>query len=540
MDKAKILILASNHSTEKVGLVENIERTLRILLLHGFSKEKIYIIKDRSVQINSNLVMKFQEINYQSNKNERSSIALKKAVDVIGHSSDLLVIDSDVILDTGDLDLFNLKWSSNVALVRKPSKTKEKGLKIRKEDGCFLVDNEFLRYPYYLYCGLIYVQSKSIATILNQNVSVLENIANIGKLKLIDKSELNSGEIISRDLTGGSFANLKKKIVVKKQAFEEGAEKLSWEIQWLKELNVDVSHKFPPIIDSHISDNYSWFEMPFYDLPNLRKNILSGKFTKKDILFYLRKIVNFVFVDLYKRLDTKVDDSWLDRTHYDRVINRFDYLKGSSNIFKELLNCKTIVINNKVYKNLPSLISEIKNNDYVNEHVVPTTLYRIHGDLHFQNMLIDEINEDFILADPRGELSGSDIFYDMGKLYHSVNGKYDLIHTDLSTVDLKFDEDSVAYISFDYGDDYLESFYEELKVGLLEVLNENKMLNQDPHFQMKMEFNEVMHFSSVMSFHLKNDDTENRALSLFCAAVMISDAFIAKNIINSKDVEEGK
>lgn len=59
----------------------------------------------------------------------------------------------------------------------------------------------------------------------------------------------------------------------------------------------------------------------------------------------------------------------------------------------------------------------------------PQELVMIHGDFHFQNILISDDYSDFVIADPRGELAGSDIFYDFGKLWHSFDGKYDLIHT---------------------------------------------------------------------------------------------------------------
>ena len=38
----------------------------------------------------------------------------------------------------------------------------------------------------------------------------------------------------------------------------------------------------------------------------------------------------------------------------------------------------------------------------------------IHGDLHFQNILIDLSKQSFILADPRGEAKGSTL-----KIWHS-------------------------------------------------------------------------------------------------------------------------
>lgn len=54
----------------------------------------------------------------------------------------------------------------------------------------------------------------------------------------------------------------------------------------------------------------------------------------------------------------------------------------------------------------------------------------IHGDLHFANMFYDLHRRELKLIDPRGELCG-DLFYDLAKLNHSVNGNYDCIDNQL-------------------------------------------------------------------------------------------------------------
>ena len=54
----------------------------------------------------------------------------------------------------------------------------------------------------------------------------------------------------------------------------------------------------------------------------------------------------------------------------------------------------------------------------------------IHGDLHFANMFYDLHYRELKLIDPRGDLCG-DLFYDLAKLNHSVNGNYDCIDSQL-------------------------------------------------------------------------------------------------------------
>lgn len=54
----------------------------------------------------------------------------------------------------------------------------------------------------------------------------------------------------------------------------------------------------------------------------------------------------------------------------------------------------------------------------------------MHGDLHFANMFYDLHYRELKLIDPRGDLCG-DLFYDLAKLNHSVNGNYDCIDNQL-------------------------------------------------------------------------------------------------------------
>ncbi|HGG0688659.1 TPA: hypothetical protein ACJFCZ_000594, partial [Campylobacter coli] len=184
--------------------------------------------------------------------------------------------------------------------------------------------------------------------------------------------------------------------------------------------------------------------------------------------------------------------------------------------------------------NLKELILKLENYHNTTKLFQPENLIMIHGDLHFQNMLIDDENEDFLLADPRGELNGSDIYYDLGKLWHSFNGLYDLIHTDISKVKLiNESHDNISYEIFLGGKELLD-VYNNIKSGVFNLIYKYPIVT-DYQWLAKIKFSEVMHFSSLMWFHLKYDKIENRALSLYLQAIILADELLKELECNKNE-----
>lgn len=62
----------------------------------------------------------------------------------------------------------------------------------------------------------------------------------------------------------------------------------------------------------------------------------------------------------------------------------------------------------------------------------------IHGDLCFANIMVDNTFSFIKVIDPRGKFGDFDIYgdyrYELAKLFHSVDGKYDFIIKDLFTI----------------------------------------------------------------------------------------------------------
>ena len=143
-----------------------------------------------------------------------------------------------------------------------------------------------------------------------------------------------------------------------------------------------------------------------------------------------------------------------------------------------------IVVNGKRYLPLNEII-------IVLEKAIPEMLYDvdtfniIHGDLCFANIMVDS-NFSFIkVIDPRGKFGIYDIYgdfrYELAKLFHSVDGKYDFIIKDLFDLDYNSEEAYINYRiqdrkrEFDLYKVFLSTFATEIdsdlkKIELIEAL----------------------------------------------------------------------
>lgn len=53
--------------------------------------------------------------------------------------------------------------------------------------------------------------------------------------------------------------------------------------------------------------------MPFYDLENLRKIIISEKFSPSKTLYFIEKILNYLFDNVYINRISVASDNWVEK-----------------------------------------------------------------------------------------------------------------------------------------------------------------------------------------------------------------------------------
>ena len=244
----------------------------------------------------------------------------------------------------------------------------------------------------------------------------------------------------------------------------------------------------------------------------------------------LKNLMDFMFSKLYSKVLGKGDATWVYKLHIQRIERRLLTTIEKSSLFNDIINARKVNLNGETYENISALIREIKTRPKLIEMLAPPIISMIHGDLHFQNLLVDlnqKTKYNFILTDPRGELNGSDLYYDLGKLWHSFHGLYDFMHEDLFDVKVRVQGSNVT-ARLEFEDIPAFSEYKRIHELFPKWLKEYQPLCEDPYWEMRTLLAEAAHFCSVMPFHLKMDNVEKRAIALYLTGVKLLNEFVEK------------
>lgn len=257
-------------------------------------------------------------------------------------------------------------------------------------------------------------------------------------------------------------------------------DKFIGEIKWYLKLPADVEYVRPRIFSYSTDYTNSYVSMEYYAYHTVHELFLNGDLD----LYQWEKIfkrIKFIISDLnrYKVSDNNIIPS-LEDMYLTKTVQRFAKLRTDERFLTFFT--EKILINGTAYQPLDRIIDRL-------ELLIPKMLYDveeftiIHGDLCFANMMIDN-NLSFIkVIDPRGKFGTFDIYgdprYELAKLFHSVDGKYDYIIKD--QFDLQVNGNSIDYSiqdkdrDFDLYNLFTQIFAEEIgnnlkKIELIEAL----------------------------------------------------------------------
>lgn len=293
----------------------------------------------------------------------------------------------------------------------------------------------------------------------------------------------------------------------------KNSEKFIGEIKWYLKLPVDLEYVHPRIFDYSLHYNKPYVCMEYYSYHTLHELFLYGELSGEKWEKIFRKI-KFVFDDFsrYKLTDDHLNKS-LYSMYVEKTLNRLAQLKSQAQ-FKALFN-HSICINGYFY---PSLDEVTK----ILQEIIPSLLYNvenffiIHGDFCFSNVMIDD-NLDFIkLIDPRGKFGEFDIYgdsrYDLAKLLHSIEGKYDYIIKDLFDLNLQ-EKNNFQFKILEIAQtfDLIEIFKKVFKDNLKNNMREIQLI-------------ESLLFFSMIPLH---EESVNRQYAMLCTAMKI-----LNNVIN--------
>jgi len=326
----------------------------------------------------------------------------------------------------------------------------------------------------------------------------------------------------SQSVGGGSFARSKIVSTFRKEAVGRGKDKLRDEIDFLNRLPDALRPIYPAVLSTEEPDQQSLvMNQEFVGWPTVRAHLLHEGTDVGEIIERLRALMHHLKSVSYDVGTLPTPSDYIDRMHFQRVSKRIELTCEMCPPFRALVDAREIVINGKSYMNVPEALSSIERARSMRGLVTPSEVSPLaHGDLHLENILFDAKSPDAKLVDPRG-YEFCDIYYDLGKLSHSVNGKYDLIHEGLFALVYQ-EKDGVVEASLGFTDDeavrMYDSIHTHLRVWCSELTSDDRSLG-------RMLFNEAMHFTADMPFHLTGDGKENRAVAIYLTAVMLLNRF---------------
>ena len=221
-----------------------------------------------------------------------------------------------------------------------------------------------------------------------------------------------------------------KENIIKKSKNTYGDTKINYEIDFYKYLiNNQINFSTPKIIK--FGDNFYTMEYLKNTIP-LYKYLENRNYESIDII--IKKIHKELINIHYKKISIE-KEKYFENLKEECLIKIKKRFVEIENIIKNLnitkVNDIYIFDINKIF---------LKIEEYLNNFIIKKDyLTLIHGDLNFNNILIDTNNEKIYFIDPRGYFGNEKLFgvkeYDYAKILFALSG-YDL-----------FDSEKVSYIN---------------------------------------------------------------------------------------------
>lgn len=240
-------------------------------------------------------------------------------------------------------------------------------------------------------------------------------------------------------------------IITKKSSNNE---KLSWEINWFKNLPSDLKNFTPRLVDYYLGEKVE-YSLEFYGYTSLADIFLYGEYSESYLESVLQKIFSYLLYVKNNYNDKNFAIKNFYEMYFDKTFERVEKML-ENDVFKNIYYHDEIIVNWKKYKNIKDIFDQEKLQKFINEEIYnPDDCTIIHGDMCFSNILFDINNGIFKFIDPRGKFWETwiwwDIKYDIAKFRHSVHGRYENIISDLFNLEYTLEKNIFDFQYFDTG-----------------------------------------------------------------------------------------
>ena len=267
--------------------------------------------------------------------------------------------------------------------------------------------------------------------------------------------------------------------------------KLKKEINFYKNIPSELKVFFPILLNKG-KEEKDFLELEYLPFPNLAEIFLFRKITANRWETIVNSLFN-IYSELYLNKKSQIflyDSSHLYSEKLRQRINILNQILDNLNnkLLKKIINTG-IKVNNNI---LPSLnITNIKLQKELKEFEKQRQLSFGHGDLCFNNILIEPISCSIKLIDPKADSIGNnkigyvDPFYDLAKLNHSFSSFYDSIVNNMFSISYMSDQYELKIFkpyNYEVANFYFQKIFLDNLIDkeLLRILTSNLFLSMIP------------------------------------------------------------
>ena len=325
-------------------------------------------------------------------------------------------------------------------------------------------------------------------------------------------------------LAGGSLCDLSLRggLIHKRYAgpIERGHEKLIREQAWFEMVPIALRNTGSPLFPSTSLKlggrgrrRTTTLLVETLDRETMTKAILAGRVDRRRAAGWFRAALDVLFGKIYGMRTARVRNGLAEGNQRQRLALATAGLRSSTSL-GDLFGRETIEINGRALAGLPHLL-QWASSDTTAALLTQPRLFAIHGNLHFDNILIDPDRAPHpslvSFIDPRGDLLGA-LYYDLAKVMTSAHSHYDEIHYNLYTLGRPGPGRYELHLRPDH---------EPMYAALLEVATASaarfaRYCGQEPDdFVRACLACEVIHTYSLAFYHLKRRHPDLRRVTAY-------------------------
>ncbi len=209
------------------------------------------------------------------------------------------------------------------------------------------------------------------------------------------------------------------------------SERFHHSLNYYRLLPHDLAVFFPRLISFETSQPNAHVELEYYAYPSLNEVYLYEEHSSEFWASVMEKIGAIMekFSNNRVHLDPEACATFYTR----KLARRVEGARSQSSELAYLMECGELSINGKASRGIPQLIDSLRDElDRIGRMASGTV---IHGDFCFSNILLEPLSKTIRFVNPRGAFHEVGIFgdhrYDHAKLWHSVDGNFDVIMSDM-------------------------------------------------------------------------------------------------------------